>query len=124
MHIYTTHRLYRRFLVVIFTTLFLGAGLALGVLAPSAAAQDQAVRESPPYDPAQVTVPISPPFAAVGRASYLENCAPCHGETGLADGPTAADLPARRPPLPTLPPCGNAAPPCFFTRQNLAGWKS
>ncbi len=94
MHIYTTHRLYRRFLVVIFTTLFLGAGLALGVLAPSAAAQDQAVRESPPYDPAQVTVPISPPFAAVGRASYLENCAPCHGETGLADGPTAADLPS------------------------------
>ncbi|MBK8799837.1 MAG: cytochrome c [Anaerolineales bacterium] len=56
--------------------------------------QDQGVRESPPYDRAQVAVPANLPFAAAGRASYLENCAPCHGEQGLGDGPTVADLPS------------------------------
>jgi mono/diheme cytochrome c family protein len=94
MHIYTVVCFCRRFAVASLITLFLGAALVLGLRALPAAAQDQALRESPPYDPAQVTVPTSLPFAAVGRASYLENCAPCHGETGLADGPTAADLPS------------------------------
>ncbi len=51
------------------------------------------MRQSPPYDPAQVTVPQTPPFAAAGQSSYLANCAPCHGEQGMGDGPTAADLP-------------------------------
>ena len=74
--------------------LALVAVLALGsARAPIASGQDQGVRESPPYDPAQVTVPSTPPFAAGGRSSYAENCAPCHGEQGLGDGPTAADLP-------------------------------
>jgi mono/diheme cytochrome c family protein len=66
--------------------------LSFGSIAPLYA-QDQGARQSPPYDPAQVTTPLAPPFAAAGRASYLENCAPCHGEQGLGNGPTAADLP-------------------------------
>ncbi|MFO7633156.1 MAG: c-type cytochrome [Caldilinea sp.] len=40
-----------------------------------------------------MTIPASPPLASFGRASYLENCAPCHGEQGMGNGPTAADLP-------------------------------
>ena len=40
-----------------------------------------------------MTVPLAPPLAAAGRASYAANCAPCHGEQGLGDGPTAAELP-------------------------------
>ncbi len=63
------------------------------LLTPAASAQDQGLRESPPFDPAQVTIPLTPPFAAAGRSSYLANCAPCHGEQGMGDGPTAADLP-------------------------------
>lgn len=64
-----------------------------GALTPAVSAQDQGLRESPPYDPAQVTLPLTPPFAAAGRSSYLDNCAPCHGEQGMGDGPTAAELP-------------------------------
>ncbi len=63
------------------------------LLAPVAYAQDQGGRESPPYDPAQVTVPLTPPLAAAGRSTYLASCAPCHGELGMGDGPTAAALP-------------------------------
>jgi mono/diheme cytochrome c family protein len=70
-------------------------GLWLVLQMPQQAVQAQ--QPSPEYDPAQVTIPIFPPTAVAGRASFLENCAPCHGETGNADGPTVADLPS--PPL-------------------------
>lgn len=84
---------YRRTILVVWTPVLVGVLFLAGLRTLPAAAQDQPARTSPPYDPAQVTVPTTLPFAAAGRASYLENCAPCHGETGLADGPTAADLP-------------------------------
>jgi mono/diheme cytochrome c family protein len=62
--------------------------------APVAVAQDQGLRQSPPYDPAQVTVPQTPPMALLGQPLYQENCAPCHGAQGMGDGLTAADLPS------------------------------
>jgi mono/diheme cytochrome c family protein len=34
----------------------------------------------------------TPPDPAAGRESYLQNCAPCHGETGKGDGPSAQGL--------------------------------
>lgn len=91
---FRSHLKYRRSIVAVLTPLLVGVLALLNLLALPVAAQDQPARTSPPYDPAQVTVPASPPFAAAGRASYLENCAPCHGEQGFADGPTAADLPS------------------------------
>jgi mono/diheme cytochrome c family protein len=39
------------------------------------------------------TFPSLPPNPANGQAIYTENCAPCHGDTGLGDGPQAAQLP-------------------------------
>jgi mono/diheme cytochrome c family protein len=91
---YRLHLKVRRLIAAALTPLLVGVLTLLSLLALPAVAQEQPVRESPPYDPAQVTVPTGLPFAAAGRASYLENCAPCHGETGMADGPTAADLPS------------------------------
>ncbi len=38
-------------------------------------------------------IPSDPPSASRGQALYQENCAPCHGATGLGDGATAAELP-------------------------------
>jgi mono/diheme cytochrome c family protein len=38
-------------------------------------------------------IPTQPPSARSGQPIYQENCAPCHGVTGLGDGPTAAELP-------------------------------
>ncbi len=72
---------------------FLFLLLAALFAVPTTSVQAQQPTSSPPYDPAQVTVPLAPPEARAGRASYIENCAPCHGVTGNADGPTVADLP-------------------------------
>jgi mono/diheme cytochrome c family protein len=76
--------------------------LALLLTLPAVGVYAQQPTTSPPYDPAQVTLPLAPPEARAGRASYVANCAPCHGVTGNADGPTVPDLP--------LPPTAFADP--------------
>lgn len=38
------------------------------------------------------TPPITPPVPLTGQAIYANNCAPCHGDTGKGDGPSAAGL--------------------------------
>jgi len=80
---------------------------AIAVTYGSANAQ-QPLGPSPTYDPTQVTVPLAPPSARAGRAIYLQNCAPCHGETGKGDGPTAPEL---------------TAPPSIFADAN-AVWQT
>jgi mono/diheme cytochrome c family protein len=41
--------------------------------------------------------PASPPDLAAGAMIYAQECAPCHGATGLADGPMAPQLPKPAP---------------------------
>jgi len=36
--------------------------------------------------------PVVPPDPAQGAAIFIEKCAPCHGDTGMGDGPSAASL--------------------------------
>jgi mono/diheme cytochrome c family protein len=53
----------------------------------------QAQTPSPTFSLEQVTPPNAPPAAAFGSGSFEQNCAPCHGASGLGDGPTAVSLP-------------------------------
>ena len=53
----------------------------------------QAQTPSPTFAVEQVTPPNGLPSAPFGRESFAQNCAPCHGDTGLGDGPTAASMP-------------------------------
>lgn len=46
-----------------------------------------------------VTMPFVPADPSQGKAIYAEKCAPCHGQTGMGDGPQAVDLPN---PVPVL----------------------
>ncbi len=69
--------------VVMVAALFFGAGNLV-----------YAQPTPPPYDPETIPPPVSMPVAAVGGGLYMENCAPCHGNTGAGDGPTAPDLSA------------------------------
>lgn len=87
-------------------SLFIAAAF-LGVMNRGATLYAQ--QPSPEYDPSQVTIPIAPPPAAAGRSSYAANCAPCHGDTGNADGPTAASLPG--------PPAAFADPLVMWERS-------
>ncbi|HXF64658.1 MAG TPA: c-type cytochrome [Caldilineaceae bacterium] len=68
--------------------------LALLASAPSTPVAAQQPPPSPTFDLNQVTPPGEPPAGRFGQSIYLENCAPCHGEQGLGDGPTAANLPS------------------------------
>jgi mono/diheme cytochrome c family protein len=51
----------------------------------------------PPYDPATIPIPAQPPVASLGRTTYAENCAPCHGAAGNSDGPSTSGLPKPPP---------------------------
>ena len=44
-----------------------------------------------------ITYPKVLPNLEAGKASYLQNCAQCHGETGLGDGPAAATMQPKEP---------------------------
>lgn len=45
------------------------------------------------FSPDQVPAPTVKPSAAFAEASFEQNCAACHGLSGLGDGPTAPSLP-------------------------------
>lgn len=66
---------------------------AVWLAQPAPLAAQQSL-QSPPFDIAQVPAPDAPPAAQLGQGIYIENCAPCHGNQGMGDGPTAADLPS------------------------------
>jgi mono/diheme cytochrome c family protein len=55
-------------------------------------AQEQLV--GPPVDVTNIRNPNAPDERSLsaGRATYIQNCAICHGESGRGDGPAAAAL--------------------------------
>lgn len=59
--------------------------------------------------------PVVPPNPANGAPIYAEKCAPCHGDSGLGDGPNAASLPNPVPPLGSPEVARIAAPSDWFT---------
>ena len=81
--------------ISLLTILLIGALFLLpGLLLADNTAAPTGQQPSPPFDLAQVAAPKTPPSARSGRGLFAENCAPCHGETGKGDGPTAASLPS------------------------------
>jgi mono/diheme cytochrome c family protein len=59
--------------------------------------------------------PVVPPNPADGAPIYAEKCAPCHGESGMGDGPNAASLPNPVPPLSSPDVARQATPSDWFT---------
>jgi len=69
-------------------------------LALSACSLASDITPPPNYQPpvaqptaAQVSYPLVPPDPSQGAAIFPEKCAPCHGDTGLGNGPQASRLP-------------------------------
>jgi mono/diheme cytochrome c family protein len=58
----------------------------------------------------QAVFPLVPPDPAQGAALYAENCLPCHGESGMGDGPQASKLPNPAAPIGSVELARNARP--------------
>lgn len=67
-------------------------------ITPPPGAQMPAQPQASPTEELPV-FPMLPPDPTRGEAIYTEKCAPCHGITGLGDGPDASALPNPVPPL-------------------------
>jgi mono/diheme cytochrome c family protein len=76
---------------------------------PEAAISDQATAT-----PRPIEFPASPPDLANGVAVYAENCAPCHGVSGLGDGAQAAALPFAPAPIGTHKLAADAKPEDWY----------
>ncbi len=91
-----SYRLHRLFTVVLITCVAL-VGLTALVMLDSPGVQAQQPPTPPPFVPAEIPTPAQTPIASLGQASYIQNCAPCHGEKGNSDGPSVGGLPAPPP---------------------------
>ena len=71
---------------------------------------------APPATPAaeQLVFPVLPPDPARGAPLYTEKCAPCHGSTGLGDGPDAAGLPNPVPAIGSIELSRQATPTDWY----------
>ena len=82
-----------------FLTVFLLAGCSLAedITPPPNYRPPTQAPEQPAAD--EVAFPQTPPDPAQGEAIYAEKCLPCHGESGLGDGPQAGNLPNPAAPI-------------------------
>lgn len=114
----------RRFL---FYAMALVAGLLLVGCGGISLAED--VTPPPDYQPTAVesatqapqqaevsgaAFPLVPPDPAQGAAIYTEKCLPCHGATGMGDGPQSNKLPNRPPSLGSPDTAHKAKPVDWF----------
>ena len=77
-------------------------------------------QNSPAGQPSEVQAvstafPLLPPDPAQGKAIYEEKCLPCHGSTGMGDGPQAGNLPATPPAIGSVDVARLARPADWFT---------
>jgi mono/diheme cytochrome c family protein len=80
------------------------------------------VTPPPGYQPAQVqgvaqestAYPLLPPDPVDGAAIYAEKCLPCHGASGMGDGPMAGNLPSAPPAIGSAEVSRQARPADWF----------
>jgi mono/diheme cytochrome c family protein len=60
--------------------------------------------------------PASAPDVSKGEVIYVEKCAPCHGDTGLGDGPQGQQLPVTVAPIGLASTAQKAIPSTWYTQ--------
>ncbi len=95
--------------------------LAEDITPPPGAVQSP-VSRTEPVPVSGPLYPLVPPNTGNGAVIYAEKCAPCHGSTGMGDGPRAAQLPNPVTALGSTDVARQAAPAGWYTmvtRGNL-----
>lgn len=67
-----------------------------------------------PQPTAGPVFPANPPDMVAGTAIFIEKCAPCHGGSGMGDGPQAAKLPKKPTALGELAISRAASPAAWY----------
>jgi len=62
-------------------------------ITPPPGAEQPVIRATSPVALTGPLYPLVPPDPTAGASIFAEKCAPCHGQTGLGDGPDASQLP-------------------------------
>jgi mono/diheme cytochrome c family protein len=89
-----------------------GCSLAEDVTPPPGLPTGQPVRPAFVSEPT-AALPTAAPDLAAGAALYADHCAPCHGASGLGDGPQSGNLPVAPARL---------ADPALARTASLASW--
>ncbi len=113
-------RIYFHGLVAIITALAAGGCGSISLAADVTPPPDYVAPTVAPNRGVEVVAPARPIDIGQGEAIYNEKCTPCHGETGMGDGPQASDLPVTVPAL-VSPSMLDAASPQDWYRVTVAG---
>ncbi len=111
-------RLIALLLLMMATSVLLSAcefSLAADITPPPGAQQISTARTQPAGTSGPL-YPLVPPDPVNGQAIYAEKCAPCHGNTGLGDGPQASQLPNPVTALASLEVARQATPARWYTQ--------
>lgn len=84
-------------------------------ITPPPRSQNSAASQPLEAQVASTAFPLLPPDPAQGKAIYEEKCLPCHGATGMGDGPQASNLPATPPAIGSIEVARLARPADWFT---------
>ena len=79
--------------LILFFTLSLSACFSMAEDVTPPPGYQPAMPQQATAEPDRAVYPMLPPDAARGEPIYIEKCAPCHGDSGLGDGPDADALP-------------------------------
>lgn len=85
-------------------------------ITPPPGAQQAAVARTQPATESGPLYPLVPPNPVNGEPIFAEKCVPCHGQTGLGDGPQAAQLPNPVTPLGAVDTARQAVPARWYTQ--------
>ena len=85
-------------------------------ITPPPGSQVQPVQQAQPAGLSGPLYPLVPPNPQAGQAVYAEKCAPCHGASGLGDGPQAGSLPNPAAPLGAPDFARQATPARWYTQ--------
>jgi mono/diheme cytochrome c family protein len=90
--------------------------LAADITPPPGSEQRAPVGMTQPAPVSGMLYPLLPPNPESGQAIYAEKCAPCHGDTGMGDGPRAAQLPNPVAALGSLELARQSTPARWYTQ--------
>ncbi|HSF82093.1 MAG TPA: c-type cytochrome [Anaerolineales bacterium] len=110
-------RRYRYPLVLLFALLLSACSFSLAEdITPPPGSEVRPPQQAQPAEVSGPLYPLVPPNPQAGQPIYAEKCAPCHGTSGLGDGPQSGQLPNPAAPIGAPEFARQATPADWYTQ--------